>query len=358
MKLSSLFKSLTPVASEQKSDRVVGIDIGSSSIKVVELQDRKGVITLTTYGEVQLGPYAAREIGEVFSVSPDIERQAVVDVLRESAVKATQGVFAIPLSVSFATVISLLANADEDLDSRIRVEARKYIPIPLSEVTLDWAEIEKTTDVTKRNILLAAIQNKPLERFNSLLTSVKLYGTPTEIECFSTIRGADVAGKETVAVIDFGATTTKLYIVRKGLLQRMYRIPTGMVGVTTEIATQLNQTFGEAEVLKKTLTTSDEKFSTVQKIYANHFRRALVEFSHVLTEYTELTGSPVETIVLSGSGVLLPEFPKLVEETIGLPVTVANPFNLVAYPAFMEDPLKDIGPIFSTALGAALRTFV
>jgi type IV pilus assembly protein PilM len=278
--------------------------------------------------------------------------------MRESAVKANQSVFAIPLSVSFATVISLQATMDEDLDSRIRVEARKYIPIPLSEVTLDWAEIEKTTDESKRNVLLAAIQNKPLERFNNLLTSVKLFSSPTEIECFSTIRGAGIADKETTAVIDFGATTAKLYIVRKGLLQRMYRVPIGMAGITTEIAKQGNQSFAEAETLKKVLTTSDESFSAVQKIYANHFRRPLVEFSHVLTEYTELTGASVETIVLSGSGVLLPEFPKLVEETVGVPVIVANPFNLVAYPAFMEDPLKDIGPIFTTALGAALRQFI
>ncbi|MFN3188381.1 MAG: pilus assembly protein PilM [Candidatus Paceibacteria bacterium] len=358
MKLASLFKTLAPSASEQKKDRVVGIDIGSSSIKVVELQSREGVVTLTTYGELQLGPYGEKEIGEIFPLTPDLEKQALVDILRESATKATSGVFAIPLSVSFVTVVSLEAAEEEDIDPRIRVEARKYIPVPLAEVTLDWAEIEKSESDVARNILLAAIQNKPLQRFNTLLSGIGMPGTPTEIECFSAIRGAGVATKDTAAVIDFGATSAKLYITRKGLLQRMYRIPVGSVDVTNKLKTELNMSFADAEILKKTVSTNDEEFASVQKTYGNHFNRALTEFSHVLKEYRDASGMSFDAIVLTGSGVLFPNFTKQVSEVLDQPVTVANPFDMVAYPAFMEDTLKEIGPTFTTALGSALRSFI
>lgn len=358
MKLLSIFKAIAPTTSEQKKDRVVGIDIGSSSIKVVELQSREGVVTLTTYGELQLGPYGEKEIGEIFSLTPEIEKQALIDILRESATKATSGVFAIPLSVSFVTVVSLEADIEEDLDPRIRVEARKYIPVPLAEVVLDWAEIEKTETDTTRNILLAAIQNKPLQRFNMLLTGVGMSGTPTEIECFSTIRGAGVVTKDTAAVIDFGATSAKLYITRRGLLQRMYRIPSGSVEITKQIASQLKKTLAEAEIIKKTVTTNDEEFAIVQKIYNNHFNRALTEFSHVLNEYTDVTEFSFDAIVLTGGGALFPDFTKQVSEVLGQPVVVSNSFDKVAYPAFMEDTLKEIGPTFTTALGSALRSFI
>lgn len=358
MKLSSLFTKIIPSASEQKKDRVVGIDIGSSSIKVVELQLREGIVTLTTYGELQLGPYGEKEIGEVFSLTPDIEKQALVDILRESATKATSGVFAIPLAVSFVTVVSLDADQDEDLDPRIRVEARKYIPVPLAEVSLDWAEIEKNEDEEARNVLLAAIQNSPLQRFNTLLSEVGMPGIPTEIECFSTIRGANVAGNDTAAVIDFGATSAKLYITRKGLLQRMYRVPTGSADVTAQLSKQLGISIAEAEVLKKTVSPGDEEFAAVQKVYTNHFNRALTEFSHVLKEYTEVSGFSFDSIVMTGSGSLFPEFTKQVASVVGQPVTMTTPFEMVAYPAFMEDTLKEIGPTFTTALGSALRSFI
>jgi len=358
MKLSSFFKTIAPTASEQKKDRVVGIDIGSSSIKVVELQAREGVVTLTTYGELQLGPYGDKEIGEIFQLSPDLEKQALVDILRESATKATSGVFAIPLSVSFVTVVSLEADEEEDLDPRIRVEARKYIPVPLAEVALDWAEIEKNEEDVARNILLAAIQNKPLQRFNTLLSGVGMPGTPTEIECFSTIRGAGVSTKDTAAIVDFGATSAKLYITRKGLLQRMYRIPVGSEAVSTQLAKELDKSFADAELLKKSITPNEEEFSLVRKIYTNHFNRPLTEFSHVLKEYTDTTGFSFDTVVATGGGVLFPDFVKQVSEVLEQPVVISSPFDMVAYPAFMEDTLKEIGPTFTTALGSALRSFI
>lgn len=358
MKLSSFFKTLAPTPSEQKKDRVVGIDIGSSSIKVVELQSREGVVTLTTYGELQLGPYGDKEIGEIFPLTAELEKQALVDILRESATKATSGVFAIPLSVSFVTVVSLVADEEEDLDPRIRVEARKYIPVPLAEVALDWAEIEKNEEDTARNILLAAIQNKPLQRFNTLLSGIGMAGAPTEIECFSTIRGAGVATKDAAAVIDFGATSAKLYITRKGLLQRMYRIPIGSSDVTRQLTSQLSKSFADAELLKKTVSSGDEEFASIQKVYINHFSRALTEFAHVLQEYTEDSGFTLDSIVLTGSGALFPDFTKQVAEVLGQSVVISNPFDMVAYPAFMEDTLKEIGPTFTTALGSALRSFI
>jgi type IV pilus assembly protein PilM len=357
MQLSSLFKIIAPPPSAQKKDRVVGIDIGSSAIKVVELQNRDGVITLTTYGELQVGPYGEKAIGEVFSLSPELEKQAVLDILRESAVKASSGVFAIPLAVSFVTVVGIDAVPEEDLDPRIRIEARKYIPVPLAEVTLDWAEVEKNDQSEKRNVLLAAIQNRPLQRFNTLLSGIGLYGSPAEIECFSTIRGSGVAPSGTAAVIDFGATTAKLYITYNGLLQRMYRIPVGSAEITTHIATHEQCTFAEAELLKKTVTAQDEKFSIIQKMYNNHYNRALTEFTHVLNEYSEATNSTMAVVMVTGGGALFPDFTKHIGAVLQQPVMIAQPFNLVAFPAFMEDTLSHIGPTFTTALGAALRSF-
>ncbi len=115
MNLGNIFSNLAAKSTDSK--RVVGIDIGSSSIKVVEVQDRSGVLTLTTYGELQLGPYADQAIGQSVTLEQKKEQQALVDVIRESAVKATNAVFAMPLALSFVTTINFKAEKKEDNSS-------------------------------------------------------------------------------------------------------------------------------------------------------------------------------------------------------------------------------------------------
>lgn len=356
----SLRKLFSAAGSSSLSGRVVGIDIGSSSIKVVELENRNNVVTLTTYGELQLGPYdEEKAIGQAVALTSSVERQALVDVLRESVVKAKRAVFAMPLSASFVTIMSLEATPDEDISPRVRVEARKHIPVPIAEVTLDWAEVEMADGETEnsRDVLLAAIQNEALNRFTILMQTVNFTNAPTEIECFSTIRGIYSSSEADIAIIDIGATLTKLYIVRGGMLQRMYRVRAGGAECTSKISVDEKISFEEAEILKRTITRDDEKFPILQKIHHNHFSRVLKEFKQVLADYETRIQTEVSTIYLTGGAVLFPGLDTFIANQMEREVSVATPFNKVAYPAFMEDTMREIGPAFTAALGAALRSF-
>jgi type IV pilus assembly protein PilM len=345
---------------KSSTNRVVGIDIGSSSIKVVELQDREGVVTLTTYGQLQLGPYEeGKKIGQIAQLTPTLERQAMIDILRESAVKTKEAVLAIPLMTSFVTVMSIEAKIEDDISSRVRVEARKYIPVPIADVMLDWADIDTGTAAggMKRDILLAAIQNDALKRFTSLMQMSELGQPPKEIECFSTIRAAHNAGDSFTAIVDIGATTTKLYITHDGLLQRMHRIPSGGTKLTEKIAEELKLTFEQAEDLKCSLRTDHPQYAAVQKIATGQFGRVFKELTQVLREYESLMGIEVSDIALSGGASITPGLLSLLAQETNRHVSLLRPFEKVAYPAFMEDALVELGPLFATALGAALRPF-
>lgn len=340
--------------------RVVGIDIGSSSMKVVELENRHDVLTLTTYGELQLGPYDnGKSLGQAVVLSPGTERQALVDILRESAVKAKGAVFAMPLSSSFVTTMNLLASEGEDITPRVRVEARKYIPVPIAEVTLDWAEVELADgrDKNSRDILLAAIQNEALKRFNSLMQAVNFTNAPTEIECFSTIRGIYSESEPDVAIIDLGANLTKLYIVRSGLLQRMYRVKAGGAACTEKISLELELKEEEVEVLKRSIRHDNNQFTIFQKIHHNYFDRVLREFKQVLVDYEKKVEVTVSRVYITGGVAQFPGMDKFIASQLDKETVMVAPFEKVAYPAFMEDTMKEIGPSFTTALGAALRSF-
>jgi type IV pilus assembly protein PilM len=341
------------------TSRVVGIDIGSSSMKVVEVQNRNNVLTLTTYGEIQVGPYTNHAIGESTVLDAKQEQQALVDILRESAVKATNAVFAMPLASSFVTTINFEADQKEDLAPRVRVEARKYIPVPINEVTLDWAEIGDNSEkgTHDRDVLVAAIQNDALARFKVLMQFVNLKQPPTEIECFSAIRAAYNTEEKNIAVIDVGAVSTKLYIAHEGLLQRMHRVRAGGAIATKRIAEALEKTFEDAELLKRTIKKEDELFREVQRAHHTCYERPLLEFKQVIREYEEEMGVKMDAVYIAGSGALFPTLKQVIADTLQYEVRYLNPFTKVAYPAFMEDMIAELGPTFHVALGAALRSF-
>ena len=355
--ISSSFKS-----AQSASNSVVGIDIGSSSIKVVEIKEEKGVVTLSTYGEVQLGPYAGKQLGESVQLTPKQEQEALVDVMRESAVKAIEAVFSMPLSSSFVTNVSLEADADADLAALVRVEARKVIPASLSEVTLDWAEVEVTKEEAKqetkhRNVLIAAIQNSALERFKVLMQFAGLKQPPTEIECFSSIRSLFKSQNQDIVIIDIGATSSKLYISRKGLLMRMHRIRAGGAIATKQIADTINIDFERAEKMKYDANQAADHFAEMKRAHNSSYDRAFREFRQVLREYEAKTGISFSQVYLSGGGALFPGIDTHLAAALDREIILANPFSKVAYPAFMEDTMKEIGPSFTVALGAALRMF-
>lgn len=360
--LSSFATGSTRVSS------VVGIDIGSSAIKVVELQEKKGIVTLTTYGELQLGPYAKKEIGESVILNSSQEQEALVDVIRESAVSAKHAVFAMPLSSSFVTNVTIETEPNVDLSALVRIEARKVIPASLSEVTLDWAEVDFETegDLKKkkdalvkeqRNVLIAAIQNVALDRFKTLMQFTGLEQPPTEIECFSTIRALYTDKDADMAIIDIGATSSKLYLSKNGLLMRLHRIRAGGAVATGRIASVLSIDFEAAEIKKQNADTNDPHFSEIKRAHDSSYDRAFKEFNQVLREYEMSKEISIPAVYISGGGAMFPGIDTLLQEALTRPVVRANPFAKVAYPAFMQDTIKEIGPSFSVALGAAVRAF-
>lgn len=339
--------------------KVVGIDFGSSSVKVVEIEMTDGVIALSTYGELQLGPYLDSDMGSnvVLPVAKKIE--ALVDVMRESGVNAKEGIFSLSLSESFVTIMSLSAKKDDDIAPMVRVEARKYIPVPLTEVSLDWTEIppDASKPALTKDIMLAAIQNSALAEIAAIQEAVQMMSKPLEIELFSNLRAITRESDSSIAVIDLGAQMCKLYIAEGGFLRRIHRVQSGGVYVTKTLAKELNISFEDAENLKRNYVADSEYGPRMKKAVENAFQPAFAEFKRAINQYELRSGTEVGRIVLTGGSVLFPELPAIARYALDKDVEISNPFNKIAYPAFLEDTLTAIAPLFSVALGAALRQF-
>lgn len=354
----TVFSSLKTAANEQLT-KVVGIDMGSSSVKVVELEMRDDVIALSTYGELQLGPYAEAGMGNTVKLPLPKRIEAIVDVMRESKVGAKNAVLSLPLADSFVTIMSLAAKHDEDISPRVNVEARKYIPVPISDVALEWTEIEqdKPKEALAREVLIAAIQNEALADMKAILDAIAMTSRPSEIELFSTLRAVTKENDTSLAVIDVGASMTKLYIAQSGSLRRIHRVQGAGAQATLALSKELQLSFEDAENLKRNYEPDSEHGPLIKKIMSSTFERAFQEFKRVMSQYELRSGKPIDRLVLTGGSALFPDLQPFASYAFDAEVQITNPFAKVAYPAFMEDTLKEISPIFTVAVGAALRTF-
>ncbi len=351
------YLSFLKVGSDHSSpDEVVGVDVGSAAIKVVQLKRTERAITLVTYGEMQIGPYANKSLGETAELGPEKQTEALVDVIRESSVTSQHGVLAIPDADSFLTVVGISAPSEADVASRINVEARKYIPVPLKEVTLNWFPIETVSQSNgiEQLVLLAAVTNDALAEQQALLKSVNLAGSPSEIEVFSTARAVLTAADTKTAVIDFGATATRIYIVEDTTVRRMYSSVIGGEHFTKQIVAGTELDFAAAEIEKRTFGLQPD--GSIKALIEPDLLRLLRELTLLIKKYENNDSRTVDNIVITGGGAAMHELVPLLETTFGKPVRIADPFAKVAYPAFMEDLLLKAGPSFSVALGAALRS--
>lgn len=340
---------------------VVGIDIGSSSIKVVQLTRNGDEISLGTYGELQLGPYANVEIGRATNLDPARLAEALVDILREAGVTTKQAALSISYASSFVTVLSLPVADEAKLASMVPLEARKYVPVSISEVTLDWFVIPdargtKEGAKTDMRVLLAAIHNEALGKYQAVMKKAALNLTLTEIEIFSTIRSSVHADDGVVFIVDIGAATTKLYVVAAGMVQRAHSITVGSQDMTLSLSQALELSVAEAEELKRQVGIEEEgNDPRIRQSINFALERILTEARRVMGAYEQNASTQVTKVFLTGGGALLrgllPSAATLLEREVFL----ADPFAHVTYPAFLEDTLKEAGPSFAVALGAALR---
>src|SRR3989344_4316484 len=135
----------------KKDKSVLGVDIGSSSLKVVQLRKERGKAVLETYGELALGPYSGAEVGQATNLTADQITESLKDLLREAKVTTKNCGVSIPFSRSLLTLVNLPYRSDpNEQKTVIELEARKYIPVPVSEVQLDWF-IVPDTDPSQRS---------------------------------------------------------------------------------------------------------------------------------------------------------------------------------------------------------------
>ena len=357
-------------------ESVLGIDVGSSSVKLVQLRRVKGKAVLETYGALALGPYDKRDVGQATSLPAETIAEALRDLMREANVTSKNSGFSIPLASSLAIVIEVPAVPEAKLAEMVPIEARKYIPVPISEVTLDWwviperereslnieesIEPEGADDEKEKKtlqVLLVAIHNDVIRMYQRIAEASGLSVSFLEVETFSAIRSLVRGGTATFLILDIGARTTKVSIVENGVVYRSHLISHGSQDITIALSKSFNVSFAKAEEMKREAWlliqpgAENNGAPTAELIMDGIF----TEVNRILLDYEKKYGRAVSQVILSGAGALLKGTVESAKKNLDTEVMYGEPFGKVEAPAFMEEVLKEVGPEFAVAVGIGLR---
>lgn len=342
-----------------KPSRIVGIDIGVHSAKVIQLKYEKEQAILETYGELlSEGYFKSAETtsggGFLRYLDADIVN-LLKNLLPEANITAIDAVFSIPATASFVTVISLPKLDPKEIAETIPYEARKYVPIPIAEVTLDW-EILETEETAASKILLVAVPKEIIDKFKRIaeLTGIKIKAL--EIETFSLVRSLIGLDPTPTAIINLGHLSTTLALVDQRQLHLSHNFGYGSQKLTSTLEKGLAVTKERAEAIKREIGLTEkieekEITSILEPIIENLFS----EVERMIAIYNRKAPRKIQKVNLTGGGANLKGIIDYASTKLGLEVTRGNPFARTVTPAFMHPILREIGPSFAVAVGLALH---
>ena len=340
---------------------VLGIDIGNSTIRVVELAKHGEQEMLKNYAVVPLLPAYERPIKKIKQNRALLSSTEIAEILnsilKEAEIKTKRAVFSIPDLATFFTSFVLPPMSKEEMPQAVRFEARRHVPLPLSEITLDWLVTKgrvsdhKTSDL---EILLVAVPNTTIDQYTKIAELCGLELISLEAEVFGLFRALVKDNHAAVGLIEIGGQSTTCSVVDGKTIKLSHSFDIAGNSLTQRLSKSLNLEYKQAENLKK-IQGIFKGVQNTRNILTPLLDLILVEIDKVVQSFYRQEGKEIETYILAGDSALLPGLKQYFSKSLGKEVNIAQPFVDMVYPPILEEIVKEIGPGFSVAAGMALK---
>lgn len=331
-----------------KNTSILGVDIGTSDIKIAQIAQASQGAVLETYGIVNLA-YQMTD-----STSPDvIEKSAKIikDLIKHAGVTTKRCVISLPNNSVFTSIIQMPEMSEKELDKSIRFEAKKYIPLSLDEVILSWQPVSSNSETKLTNILLTAVPIRLRESYKQIFEIVGLNLEVIEIEALALIRSLITDSEKNYVIIDIGSKVTGINFVKNGFLQLSRSLNIGGETITSRISSVLNISVARAEQFKKDFGVSGEGF--IPESIAPILDTIRKETEQLLTIYRAKSVN-VDKIIITGGSSLMPGLVDYLS-ALGVEVELGNPLLKVTYPKEVEAVLNRYASHLAIAIGLALN---
>jgi type IV pilus assembly protein PilM len=341
-----------------KKKEVVGIDIGSSSVKIVQLKDNNGSFQLLNAGILPLPPEAIVD-------NTLMDSTAVVGVIKNLVSSLGIKIKDVVCSISGNSVIIrkivLPTMPQDELEDQISWEAEQYIPFDINDVNMDFQILSPdSNDPSKMNVLLVASKKDIINDYVSVFSEAGMHLSVVDVDSFA-VQNAfeanhDFSSEDILALVNIGASIMNINVVKDGITLFTRDVQMGGNLYTEEIQKQIGLSREEAETGKLLAheSANNQLINVILKVnetITQEIRRSL-DFYNSTSSDTRISG-----VYICGGCSKVYKLIDTISEKIGLPIEKLNPFAKIAYNAKDFDPeyLQEIAQIMAVPIGLAIR---
>jgi len=340
-----------------KNKDIVGVDIGASAVKLVQLRELKGGYQLQNVGILPLPAEAI--VDNTLMDSPSIV-ETVKQLLASLQIKAKDAACSISGNAVIIRKISLPVMPAEELEDQIHWEAEQYIPFDINDVNVDFQILDTDEqDLSKMNVLLVASKKDIINDYLAVFAEAGLKLVVVDVDSFAVQNAYEVnygAGEEVVALVNLGASIMNLNIVKGGVSLFTRDVQMGGSLYTEEIQKQFGLNSEQAELKK--LTAGNSQDPRLLEILGRVNDTISLEMRRSLDFYNSTAGEErISKVYLAGGAAQTAHLVEAVQQKLALPVEILNPFLRIAVSEkeFDTGYLQEIGPQMAVAVGLATR---
>ena len=340
-----------------KKTHLIGLDIGSNTLKVAEIKETKNGLSLSKFGMVDIEPGLIRD-GSI--KSPEIVADSIRQLLRAHNIKEHNIAISIGGYSVIVKNITVKSMGEEELQETIHLEAEQYIPFDINDVNLDFQILgENEYNPGQMSVLLVAAKKEIIDDYLNLVQIVGLNPCIIDVDVFALQNIFEInydSKNENVALIDIGASKTSFNILKENFSVFMRDVSLGCGQINQKIVSLIGCSPGEAEQLKHIDRTDKiseadlmEIISSVVTGWSSEIGRALDFF------YSTYPSDQINRIILSGGGANIEKFRQLLAEETSCKVEIIDPFKNIVVDDFDSSYLKQIASQAAICMGLAIR---
>ena len=287
------------------NSELMGIDIGATAVRVVQLKKKVNSYSLVSYGNAPLPGNISQSDSKL-----DLEKIAKVckELVKSTGVGSKKVVTSLPSSVVFSTVIKMPPMSQQELAKAIQYQAEQNIPLKIDEVKIDWQVVRQNPTSKELAVMIVAAPKNKVMRTMEIFTLAELDVMYLETSSIAVARALSNPSDPLVMAIDFGGMSTELTIIENGVVTHVRSLPVAGLSLTRAISQGLGLDWAQAEQFKYKFGLSQDKlegqiFRVMKPILAN----LTDEISRSIKYYQDQYGGNVQKIILTGNSSRLPE---------------------------------------------------
>lgn len=338
-----------------------GLDIGATTMKIVWLAQEK-----TGYS-LKAALTASTPVKGMMSESPfdqDEMAQNLRKIMSEAKISTPYVNVALPESQVYTRVVEMPVLSDRELASAIYWEAEQQIPVPLSNIIIDWNVLKRPAQNEiggKMVVLLVGASTSIIDKYQKIITQAGFIINAIETEVLSVIR-ALISGSNfpPTLILNIGAMSTSLAIVKDNIIVFTYTIPMGGTAISRAIASDFGFSITQAEEYKKAYGVSDTALGgKIGKSTEPILMSMLTELKKAVSFYTDRykNEAPLAQILLSGGTAKLPGIDVFFAKHTGIETAIANPWNMLTNIQEVPKDIIENGSDYTVAIGLAMRDY-